>query len=158
MIQMLGPSSTRNKPKLGEKHINSARFFKKGSMDENEKNMGNFLDKMTQNKTNTFIKKCSQGKKKKSQNNITVASGKTLKTLGSINASSKNINLDISSKEKSYKNLKLTNSIEFPKILVKSISQTTMNKKTDEKNLKILEKIGGLDRKFSKNKKVPDTP
>lgn len=35
MIQTLAPSSTRNKPKANDKHINSARFFKKGSMDEN---------------------------------------------------------------------------------------------------------------------------
>ncbi len=94
MIQMLGPSSTRNKVKQSEKHINSARFFKKGSMDENEKNMGNFMEKMTQNKANTFVKKISQGKRKKSQNNLTITSGKALKSLGSINASAKNITLE----------------------------------------------------------------
>lgn len=100
--------------------------------------MANFPDKGTQFKANTFIKKISQGKRKKSQNNITVGSGKALKTLGSINGSTKNINLETAEKEKSYKNLKLTGSIEFPKILVKSISQTTINKKLEDKNLKIL--------------------
>ena len=143
MIQMLGPSSTRNKLKPNDKHINSARFFKKASTDENERNLANFMDKMAQNKNNGMNKKVSQGKRKKSQNNITVTSGKGLKTLGSINASSKNITLD-GDKEKSFKNLKLTSSMEFPKILVKSISQTTMNKKLEDKNLKILEKIGKL--------------
>lgn len=111
MIQMLGPSSTRNRAKGSDKHINSARFFKKGSTDENEKNMGNFMEKMAQNKTHTFTKKISQGKRKKSQNNLTITGGKTLKTLGSINASAKNINLEAIDKEKSYKNLKLTGSI-----------------------------------------------
>jgi len=55
--------------------------------------MGNFLEKMVHNKTNTFIKKISQGKRKKSQNNLTITSGKALKTIGSINASAKNINI-----------------------------------------------------------------
>ena len=40
---MLGPSSTRNKLKPNEKHINSARFFKKSSMDENERNLANYM-------------------------------------------------------------------------------------------------------------------
>ena len=44
-------------------------------------------------------------------------------------------------KQKSVKNLKLSSSIEFPKFLAKSVSQTTMNKKMDEKKLKILEKL-----------------
>ena len=38
--------------------------------------------------------------------------------------------------------MKLSSSIEFPKLLVKSVSQTTMNKKTEEKKVKILEKLG----------------
>lgn len=45
-------------------------------------------------------------------------------------------------KQKSVKNLKLSSSIEFPRMVVKSASQTTVNKKLDEKKLKILEKLG----------------
>ena len=54
---------------------------------------------------------------------------------------------------KSFKNLKLTSSTEFPKILIKSISQTTMNKKSEDKTLKLLEKMGtgiGGDKKIKK--------
>ena len=55
--------------------------------------MANFAEKGSQFKANTFIKKINQSKRKKSQNNITTTSGKTLKTLGSINGSTKNINI-----------------------------------------------------------------
>ena len=65
-------------------------------------------------------------------------SHKALKTQGPAPLSTKNSDLN----GKSYKNLKLASSTEFPKILVKSISQTTMNKKSEEKTMKLLEKIG----------------
>lgn len=126
---MLAPTSTRYKPKQSDKHINSARFFKKTCFDENEKNFGNFIDKLSyHNKPTHPTKKCSQGKRKKSENSITLASHKTIKTLASINASSKTGTIDLSTKESSMKNIKLTGSMEFPKIINKSISQTTMNK------------------------------
>lgn len=71
--------------------------------------------------------------RKKSVNNLTAVSSKALKTIesiGSIATSTRNIDLK-DTKDKSYKNLKLASSIEFPKILCKSISQTTMHKRTD---------------------------
>ena len=70
--------------------------------------------------------------------NISIRSGKTLKGLGSINLSTKNIKNEGLEKEKSYKEIKVTESAEFPKILIKSISQTSMNRKLTERNFKIL--------------------
>lgn len=47
-------------------------------------------------------------------------------------------------KDSSVKQLKLTtsSSIEFPQLLGKSISQTTLHRKNDENKLRLLEKIG----------------
>ena len=76
----------------------------------------------------------SKNKRKGSVNNLTSMSSKALKTQGTAPLSTKNSDLN----GKSYRNLKLTSSTEFPKILIKSISQTTMNKKSEEKTLKLL--------------------
>lgn len=65
-------------------------------------------------------------------------SHKTLKTQGAAPLSTKNSDYNA----RSFKNLKLTSSTEFPKILIKSISQTTVNKKSEEKTVKLLEKLG----------------
>ena len=53
-------------------------------------------------------------------------------------------------KEKSQKSIKLPGSVELPKLLMKSMSQTTVNKKVDDKRLKIMEKLG-LGKKLDKN-------
>ena len=166
MIHVLGSYSTRNNSKQSDKHVSSARFFKKFSSDENQKNVVNYLDKLIPPKNNAAqstsnlplnsIRNISNKKlpRKKSINNLTSMSGKALKTLdsmGSMCALAKNNQKDF--KQKSYKNLKLTSSIQFPKILCKSISQTTIHKKTEEKTLKILQKIGGMDKKNSNLKK-----
>ena len=47
-------------------------------------------------------------------------------------------------KDSSTKNLKLTTSTsaQFPHLLAKSVSQTTLNRSMDEHKLKLLEKIG----------------
>lgn len=143
MIHVLGSYSTRNNSKQSDKHVSSARFFKKFSSDENQKNVVNYLDKLIPPKNNAAqstsnlplnsIRNISNKKlpRKKSINNLTSMSGKALKTLdsmGSMCALAKNNQKDF--KQKSYKNLKLTSSIQFPKILCKSISQTTIHKKT----------------------------
>ena len=126
---MLAPSSTRNK---GEKAISSARFFKKiiQPTDENEKNGVNYLEKLNIKKVNALcqLKKSSESRNKRkcSANNLTSISSKILKTQGPTPLSTKNSDHH----GRSFKNLKLTNSTEFPKILIKSISQTTMNKKS----------------------------
>lgn len=120
--------------------INSARFFKKIAYptDENEKNGINYLDKLNVKKANPLcqLKKSSESKNKRkgSVNNLTSLSSKILKTQGLTPLSTKNSEVY----GRSYKNLKLTSSTEFPKILIKSISQTTMNKKSEEKTLKLL--------------------
>lgn len=57
-------------------------------------------------------------------------------------------------KDMSSKNLKLgpsCSSNEFPAILAKSVSQTTMHRKMDENKLKLLEKIGGKRRSEKEN-------
>lgn len=139
---MLMPTSTRNKNKNSDKHINSGRFLKKFSTDENEKNIGNYLEKVNNSKHSSALKKTSQNKKKLLQNHMTLSSHtKPLKTLGSVNLSVKNIDNKQFIKDKSYKNLKINSSTEFPKILVKSISQTTIHKKLEDKNLKLLDKV-----------------
>lgn len=177
MIHTLGSYSTRNNSKPTDKHISSARFFKKlSSTDENEKNIVNYLDKLIPQKNIGHVNANSNASgtasalgavnrngsnkklaRKKSINNLTSMSGKALKTLDSMGSmctlGRSNEIRDIKDKEKSYKNLKLASSIEFPKILCKSISQTTIHKRTDEKTLKLLEKIGGGEKKNSTLKK-----
>ena len=90
----------------------------------------NYLDKINGKKFNALLlgKKNSEGKNKRkgSVNQLSSMSHKALKTQGPAPLSTKNSDLN----GKSYKNLKLASSTEFPKILVKSISQTTMNKKS----------------------------
>ena len=149
---MYAPSSARNK---SEKALNTMRFFKKavGTTDENEKNGVNYLEKLNIKKLNhlTQVKKSNENKnnRKGSVNNLTTISHKTLKTQGIAPLSTKNSDMH----GKSFKHLKLTSSTEFPKILIKSISQTTMNKKSEEKTLKLLEKIGNAGAGEKKIKK-----
>lgn len=98
--------------------------------DENEKNGVNYLEKLNMKKGNALcqLKKSSESRNKRkcSANNLTSMSSKILKTQGQTPLSTKNSDHH----GRSFKNLKLTSSTEFPKILIKSISQTTMNKKS----------------------------
>jgi hypothetical protein len=74
-------------------------------------------------------------------------SSKPLKTMTDIHLTSKDNKENLSrepkdlkqiKKENSAKNLKLSSgSVEFPKLLTKSISQTTVNKKIDDNKLKM---------------------
>ena len=76
--------------------MSSARFFKKLSSDENEKNVVNYLDKLVPHKNIgnpnassgvlNSIRNISNKKlpRKKSINNLTSMSGKALKTLDSM--------------------------------------------------------------------------
>ena len=61
-------------------------------------------------------------------------------------------------KENSVKNLKLSSgSVEFPKLLTKSISQTTVNRKIDDNKIKMFEKIG-MRKRIDKIEKKPEGP
>lgn len=88
---MIPTLSTKSKVRTNDKHINSARFLKKDPTDENQKNIENCLDKPKENKLNCLSNKLIKGKKKISQMHISIRSGKTLKGLGSVNISNKNI-------------------------------------------------------------------
>lgn len=134
-----------------DKGMTSTKFFKKMSTDENEKNSINLMDKhlkMPQSTRNiislTTAKMEDQklkafSKNKKSQINFINLSKPTSKiqingmSTDHFHHSNQKDNVKTLRKENSSKNLKLTTSTsaEFPHLLAKSVSQTTINRKID---------------------------
>jgi hypothetical protein len=155
---MYNPLSTRNKPASTEKSQASARFFKKFSTDENERNYLNHADKhllksvhstkniisLTSNKTEDSKSKPFSKHKKSQVNFINLAKPVAkaqicISQTDHFHHSSNKENVKSMRKENSVKNLKLTTSTssEFP-ILAKSVSQTTVNRKMDDNKLRLL--------------------
>ena len=139
---MLNPLSTRNKPSSHDKSQSSARFFKKMSTDENERNYMNYLEKITlrtnQSAKNILglaninsISKPEENRIKTTKNKkvqpIFLAKGKSA---NSTSISEKDFKEQkLVKKDNSVRTLKLSASIEFPPLLAKSISQTTVHRK-----------------------------
>lgn len=162
---MLNPLSTRNKPSSNDKSQSSARFFKKMSTDENERNYMNYMEKITL-RTNQSAKnilglvnlnslakpedKQNKSTKHKKVQPIFLAKGKSANST-SISEKDFKDHKDYKpvKKDSSVRNLKLSASIEFPPLLAKSISQTTVHRK-DEGKIKMFEKIG-LRKKIEKS-------
>lgn len=162
---MYNPLSTRSKLPSQEKSY-SARFFKKlSTTDQNERNFINAVERPQPKgcQSTKHIISLAQSeqkakmfsKHKKPQLQV-IALSKTISKANiclsqgdpSHHSSSKEPS-KILRKDMSSKNLKLGSSCssnEFPAILAKSVSQTTMHRKMDENKLKLLEKIGGKRR------------
>jgi len=156
---MYNPLSTRNKHANTEKAQSSARFFKKFSADENERNFLNFMDKNTfksmQSSTKNIISLATHknedskakllNKQKKTMTNFINLTKPISKTQISISQtdhishSNNKENIKTLRKESSVKNLKLVTSSsgEFP-FLAKSVSQTTVHRKMDDNKLRLL--------------------
>jgi aurora kinase len=168
--------STKSKPSSQDKGSYSAKFFKKLSTDENEKNLLNYADrqlKMPQSTRNIISLTAHQDdhktakqeaftkpfSRKKPQSNFINLSKPQSKINPSPHThephSSQKDSAKTLRKESSVRNLKLTTSTsaEFPYILAKSVSQTTLNRKMDDHKIKLLEKIGAR-----KKQTTPDKP
>ena len=92
---------------------------------------GHFLKKKTSLTTNTKNLQIHQSMNHLKTPTSAVSSSLKLSTGSAFNINTANKENIKENKQKSVKNLKLSSSIEFPKFLAKSVSQTTMNKKTD---------------------------
>jgi hypothetical protein len=158
--------STKSKPTSQEKGSYSAKFFKKLSSDENEKNLLNLADrahlKLPQSTRNIISLATHNSntphangrpddrakpfsRSKKSQVNFINLSKPASKITPTPEPhSSHKDSAKTLRKESSVRNLKLTTSTsaEFPHILAKSVSQTTLNRRMDDHKLRLLEKIG----------------
>lgn len=118
-----GTSSKINLNKKNDK--NEKPLSGKGSSNSH------FLKKKTSLTTNTKNLQIHQSMNTLKTPTSAVSSSLKLSTGSAFNVNTANKENIKENKQKSVKNLKLSSSIEFPKFLAKSVSQTTMNKKTD---------------------------